>query len=76
MVGERRIMAKSPSVLIAGFSTGVGATYADHFARRRLDLILASRIKRDWTPIIEEEKFTAPRSDDRLVCRVWENVES
>lgn len=36
-------MTSKPSVLITGSSTGIGATYADRFAKRGHDLVLVSR---------------------------------
>lgn len=33
-------MTKLPSVLITGASTGIGASYAERFARRGHDLVL------------------------------------
>ncbi|MGH9496909.1 MAG: SDR family NAD(P)-dependent oxidoreductase [Candidatus Sulfotelmatobacter sp.] len=42
MKGEDPITSK-PTVLITGASTGIGATYADRFARRGHDLVLVAR---------------------------------
>src|SRR5262245_24696087 len=36
-------MPPKPSVLITGASTGIGATYADRFAKRSHDLVLVAR---------------------------------
>jgi hypothetical protein len=36
-------MSDQPAVLITGASTGIGAVYADRFARRRHDLVLVAR---------------------------------
>ena len=36
-------MARNPTVLITGASSGIGATYADRFARRGHNLLLVAR---------------------------------
>lgn len=40
---ESNPMSDRPSVLVTGASTGIGATYADRFARRGHDLVLVAR---------------------------------
>src|SRR5215469_7726666 len=42
-IERRTTMKTKPSVLITGASTGIGATYADRFARRGHDLVLVAR---------------------------------
>ncbi|GAB3127291.1 SDR family NAD(P)-dependent oxidoreductase [Novispirillum itersonii] len=42
-----------PSVLITGASTGIGATYADRFARRGHDLVLVARDRKRMEALAE-----------------------
>ncbi|AJK49473.1 SDR family NAD(P)-dependent oxidoreductase [Burkholderia plantarii] len=46
-------MSKLPAVLITGASTGIGAVYADRFARRGHDLVLVARNQARLTALAE-----------------------
>ncbi|CNE03355.1 short chain dehydrogenase [Yersinia kristensenii] len=43
-------MNTTPAVLITGASSGIGATYAERFARRGHDLVLVVHDWKHWQP--------------------------
>ncbi len=57
-------MPNKPSVLITGASTGIGAVYADRFARRRHDLVLVARDRARMETALNTgaEEKASPRS--------------
>jgi hypothetical protein len=49
-------MTSAPSVRITGASSGIGAVYADRFARRGHDLVLVARdhARKEWSTNVED----------------------
>jgi short-subunit dehydrogenase len=79
-------MPNKPSVLITGASTGIGAVYADRFARRRHDLVLvardrarmetlAARLRRETGVAVDilRADLTDPRDLARVEARLRED---
>jgi branched-chain amino acid transport system ATP-binding protein len=58
-------MAKNPVVLITGASSGIGATYADRFARRGHDLVLVARDKERTQALAARLRAMFPRLKER-----------
>jgi short-subunit dehydrogenase len=74
-MGKSPQMSAKPSVLITGASSGIGATYAERFARRGHDLVLvardaarmeglAVRLRADFGVAIDILKADLTRSED------------
>jgi len=59
-------MAKKPTVLVTGASSGIGATYADRFARRGHDLVLVARDKKRMKALAERLRAEAGVAIDVL----------
>ena len=49
-------MASKPSIRINGAFTGIGAVYADRFAKRGHDLVLVARdrARKEWSTNVED----------------------
>ncbi len=61
-------MASLPSVLITGASTGIGAVYADRFAKRGHDLVLVARNKARMEELAQRLRQENGVSVDLLVA--------
>ena len=58
-------MTTKPSVLITGASTGIGAVYADRFARRGHDLVLVARDRARMEALAERLRRASQRRGRR-----------
>lgn len=59
-------MTKKPTVLVTGASSGIGAAYADRFARRGHDLVLVARDKKRMAALAERLRADAGVAIDVL----------
>jgi uncharacterized protein len=64
--------ATSPAALVTGASTGIGATYADRFARRGYDLVLVARDQARLEALAERLRSETGRRVDVLAADLTE----
>jgi uncharacterized protein len=68
-------MTTSPAALITGASTGIGATYADRFARRGYDLVLIARDRARLEAVAARLRSETGRSIDVLIADLTERAD-
>lgn len=67
-------LAKEEKALITGASTGIGAVYADRFAKRGYDLVLVARSQEKLTEVAEGIRSTAPVKVETLIADLNDGV--